>query len=214
MRPTAHVYVDGFNLYNGLKRRAEEKGVPEIEYRWLDLVKLARTLLPHADIRCLYYFTSTVKRRIGNPGAADRQEIFIRALERLPEVEVVKGKFHSIRVRGEVVGDPERTEVVRSYKEKRSDVNLATYLLRDAYEKRCQLAAVISADSDLVAPIRTAHLKLPFGVVVLNPNVAQSRHLGKVARQIVIPEAALRISQLPVAVQDKEGRETRRPPSW
>jgi hypothetical protein len=73
-RPVAHVYVDGFNLYNGLRRRAQAKGVPEVEYRWLDLVKLTRTLLPDADIARVFYFTSTVKRRIGDPGAADRRK--------------------------------------------------------------------------------------------------------------------------------------------
>ena len=150
-------------------------------------MKLARTLLPHVDVQCLYYFTSTVKRRIGNPGAADRQEIFIRALERMDEVQVVRGKAHRIHVRGELVGGPGTLATVRSYKEKRSDVNLATCLLRDACEKRCQLAGVVSGDSDLIEPVRTAHKKLPFGVVVLNPNVTESRDLGKAAKQIHIP---------------------------
>jgi uncharacterized LabA/DUF88 family protein len=214
MRPSAHVYVDGFNLYNGLKRRAEEKGVPEIEYRWLDLGKLARTLLPHAEITRVFYFTSAVKRRIGKPGAADRQEIFIRALDRMDEIEVVRGKFHAVQVRGEVVNDPGRTEVIRSYKEKRSDVNLASYLLRDAYEKRCQLAAVVSSDSDLVFPVSLAHKLLPFGVVILNPNVNPCGSLRKAASEILIPDATFRGSQLPIAVRDRKGRETRRPEAW
>ena len=214
MRPTAHVYVDGFNLYNGLKRRAREKRVPETEYRWLDLLKLSQTLLPHAEIKRVYYFTSRVKRRLKDPDAADRQEIFIRALERMPEVKVVKGRFQRIKVYGEVVGDPTRRETVRSYREKGSDVNLATYLLQDAFDKNCQLAAVISGDTDLVAPISLAHKKLPFGVVVLNPNVSGSDDLAKAAREIIIPEQAFRVSQLPLAVRDKDGRETRRPEKW
>jgi uncharacterized LabA/DUF88 family protein len=214
MRPTAHVYVDGFNLYNGLKRRGKEKGVPGIEYRWLDLVKLARTLLPHAEVERVYYFTSRVKRRLGDPGAADRQEIFIRALERMSQIEVVRGSFRRVRVFGEVVGDPSRTEAVSTYREKRSDVNLATYLLRDAFDKNSQLAAVVSGDSDLVAPIALAHKKFPHGVVVLNPNISGSHELAKVAQEILIPESAFRYSQLPLAVRDKEGRETRRPDQW
>jgi hypothetical protein len=214
VRPTAHIYVDGFNLYNGLKRRATEKGVPEIEYRWLDLVKLAQTLLPHVDVARVYYFTSRVKRRLDNPGAADRQEIFIRALERMPEVKIVHGKFERTKVYGEVVGDPTQKLWVRSYKERKSDVNLVTYLLRDAFEKECQIAGVISGDTDLTNPIRIAHQKLPFGVVVLNPNVSGSDDLAKVAPQIMIPESALRASQLPQAVRDKQGRETRRPDRW
>jgi hypothetical protein len=119
-----------------------------------------------------------------------------------------------VRVRGEVVSDPGRLATVRSYKEKRSDVNLATYLLRDAYEKRCQLAAVVSSDSDLRAPVALAHKRFPFGVVVLNPNVKPSGDLAEVARHILIPESAFRTSQLPTAVRDRRGRETRRPPAW
>jgi hypothetical protein len=119
-----------------------------------------------------------------------------------------------VRVRGEVVSDPGRLATVRSYKEKRSDVNLATYLLRDAYEKRCQLAAVVSSDSDLRAPVALAHKRFPFGVVVLNPNVKPSGDLAEVARHILIPESAFRTSQLPAAVRDRRGRETRRPPAW
>jgi hypothetical protein len=214
MRPTAHVYVDGFNLYNGLKRRAKEKAVPAVEYRWLDLLKLARTLLPHADVARVYYFTSRVKRRLGDPDAANRQEVFIRALERMPEVELVEGKFSRVKVFGEVVGNRKKKLWVHSYKEKRSDVNLATYLLRDCFEKTCQLAAVVSGDSDLTNPIRIAHQKLPFGVVVLNPNISPSKELGKVAPQTMIPESAFRASQLPLAVRDKQGRETRRPEGW
>lgn len=50
MRPVAHVYIDGFNLYNGLKRRAEAKGLAAPEYRWLNLSKLAEFLLPEYEV--------------------------------------------------------------------------------------------------------------------------------------------------------------------
>jgi hypothetical protein len=213
-RPTAHIYVDGFNLYNGLKRRAEKKGVPEIEYRWLDLVKLARTLLPHADILRVFYFTSRIKRTLDNPGAADRQEIFLRALERMPEIEIVHGTFRSIRVRGKVVDDRERLETVRSYREKRSDVNLASYLLRDVYERRCQAAGIVSSDSDLVYPVELAHKKLPHGVTILNPNVTGCHHLSLVAREVVIPEAVFKSCLLPDVFQDARGGDVRRPHGW
>jgi NYN domain len=125
-----------------------------------------------------------------------------------------EGKFLAVRVRGEVVGDPLRTERVRSFQEKRSDVNLAAYLLSEAYDKRCQLAAVVSGDSDLVEPVRIAHKKLPFGVVILNPNIRGSHDLAKAARQTLIPEAAFRSSLLPRAVRDSEGRVTNRPADW
>jgi len=38
--------------------------------------------------------------------------------------------------------------------EKGSDVNLATYLLLDAFAANCELRVVVSNDSDLKEPIR------------------------------------------------------------
>jgi uncharacterized LabA/DUF88 family protein len=216
-KPEAYVYVDGFNLYNGLKRRAKAKGVPATEYRWLDLICLARILLPQARVTHVFYFTSRVKRRLDNPDAADRQEIFLRALDRVEQLTIVEGRFQRTRVRGEIVGDPEKRLVtVHSYKEKRSDVNLAAQLIEDAYERKCKLAAVVSGDSDLVRPVEIAARKLPFGVVVLNPNTQPCGDFnGRTGvRQQVIPEDALRKSTLPIAVADKEGRVIRRPEGW
>jgi hypothetical protein len=55
----ANVYVDGFNLYH-----AALKGTP---YRWLDLRKLARFLLPHDRIHRIRYFTSLIHRPRDRP---------------------------------------------------------------------------------------------------------------------------------------------------
>ncbi len=49
-------------------------------------------------------------------------------------------------------GGARTVEVVKT-EEKGSDVNLATYLLLDAFRRRCDSAVVISNDSDLAEPI-------------------------------------------------------------
>jgi len=41
--------------------------------------------------------------------------------------------------------------------EKMTDVNIAVELLSDAYENKYDTAILISADSDLIAPINTVH---------------------------------------------------------
>ncbi len=51
------VYVDGFNLYYG--------AVKDTPYKWLDLGKMCKFLLPPNDIQRLKYFTARVTARAG-----------------------------------------------------------------------------------------------------------------------------------------------------
>jgi NYN domain len=134
----------------------------------------------------------------------------------LPELEIEPGKFHKNRVKREYVDRPGEFAYVWDYKEKRSDVNLAARLLQDAYEGNCEQAAVVSADSDLVTPIKIANERLPEGVVILNPNLSGTvRQLEKVAeRYIWITESHLRTSQLPYRIRGREGKILQRPRSW
>lgn len=86
MRRT-NVYVDGFNLYYGI-------GAADSLYKWLDIPKLCRLLLPGHDIKRVRYFTSIIEDRPANPGQVQRQLIFIRALESRG-VDVHYGNFES-----------------------------------------------------------------------------------------------------------------------
>ena len=68
-------------------------------------------------------------------------------------------------------------EVLKS-EEKGSDVNLASYLLIDAYRSDCDISVIVSNDSDLVFPIE--HIKQRVGKVIgiLNPRSRPSRELS------------------------------------
>ncbi len=63
-----------------------------------------------------------------------------------------------------------RTVEVVKTEEKGSDVNLATYLLLDAFQHDCNVAVVISNDSDLKLPIEIAQSELGIRVGVVNPH--------------------------------------------
>ena len=79
------VYVDGFNLYYGAL-----KGTP---FKWLDPAKLAALVLPReCAIDRLRYFTARVSGKL-DPRAPARQQVYLRALATLPEVEVHYGRF-------------------------------------------------------------------------------------------------------------------------
>ncbi len=51
----ANVYIDGFNLYYGIRRWPGSK--------WLDVAVLAARLFPHDEINRIRYFTAHVKGR-------------------------------------------------------------------------------------------------------------------------------------------------------
>jgi hypothetical protein len=64
---------------------------------------------------------------------------------------------------------------VLTYEEKGTDVNLATRLLLDGFNRRYESAAVISNDGDLKMPIRVVRDELGLHVTVVNP-VLHSKH--------------------------------------
>ncbi len=60
--------------------------------------------------------------------------------------------------------------LIENSEEKGSDVNLATYLVHDAWRGLFDEALVLSQDTDLVEPVRIVRdeIKKPVGVVVLD----------------------------------------------
>jgi hypothetical protein len=61
---TAAAYIDGFNLYYGMKTKFAHR------YLWLDVVRLVQHLRPDDEIVAVRYFTALVK---AEPDAAARQ---------------------------------------------------------------------------------------------------------------------------------------------
>ena len=79
------VYVDGFNLYYGALKGTQ--------FKWLNLVALARHVLPAKhSIDKLIYFTARVSG-VSNRQAPGRQQVYLNALNTLPEVEIHFGSF-------------------------------------------------------------------------------------------------------------------------
>lgn len=140
------VYVDGFNLYHGLKERTGRRLL------WLDLVKLARLLRPRSTLIQVHYFTAPV---LDDPPAASRQERYqLALLARNPGlVKITQGRYQK------------KTRTCRScgvswiqYEEKETDVSIATTVVADAASRVVDAALIVSADSDLSPAVRTARM--------------------------------------------------------
>jgi hypothetical protein len=211
----ANVYVDGFNLYYGCMK-GKGSGL-----KWLDLDALcSKHLIPSNPVNRIRYFTARISARPDDLDAPVRQETYLRALATVPHLSIHLGHFQQTKVRMPLVqprSGGQKTVKVYKTEEKGSDVNLATYLLLDAFQKDCDLAVVISNDSDLEAPIRAVMRDLDVPVGLLNPHPAYRRsrdllNLGPVFFK-QIRENAVRNSQFPTQLTDANGT-FRRPASW
>ena len=211
------------------------KGTP---YKWLDVTKLCVQVLPGLSINRIRYFTAIVKGTPSDPHMAARQQTFIRALETLPNLSAHYGTFLESKTRMRLAfpppGGPNTVEVIKM-EEKGSDVNIATYMLVDAFRKDCDQLVVITNDSDLAEPIRIINKEMGMPVGVFNPHTqstADCKHrlsgrpgsapkarpsvaLRKVAKFFKdIEEPHLVAAQFPATLTDAAGRTIRKPTGW
>ena len=93
--------------------------------------------------------------------------------------------------------------------EKGSDVNLAAYLLVDAFDDDYEAAVVVSNDSDLAEPIRLVRGKFKKAVLVLHPcgpGRALSVELRRVAtKSLIVDRSLLPACQLAATLTDAHG---------
>ncbi|HEX2293897.1 MAG TPA: NYN domain-containing protein [Actinomycetota bacterium] len=203
-----NVYVDGFNLYYGCLR-----GTP---YKWLDLGALVSRLLPRDHIGRIRYFTARVGVR-NDPQSPVRQQMYLRALQTVPGLSIHYGHFLTRPTFMPLAHPPQSgspfVEVVKT-EEKGSDVNLATFLLLDAFRRDCETAVVISNDSDLKLPIEVAQRELGIKVGVINPHPPDKRsHALRPSFFKQIRRGALRNSQFPPSLRDGRGT-FHKPAGW
>ena len=229
-------YIDGLNLYYGALRNR-----PSL--KWLNPQAMLERLLPSQRISLIRYFSAPVMRRSDDPDAPARQAIYFRALASVPNLVVHEGRMAVRTKRGVILPEssPPQTATIAVFEEKRTDVNIASHLLVDAYENSyntavvvsndsdlttCDVAiavagpnaaVVVSNDSDLTTLIEIVVGRLAKEVIVVNPYPAQrqSRELIAVASTTLrtINPTVLRDSQFPARITDAAGSFTR-PRPW
>jgi uncharacterized LabA/DUF88 family protein len=202
----ATIYVDGFNLYYGAL-----KNTP---YRWLDIGKLCHFMLPNDTINQIKYFTALVNPRPSDPDQLTRQRIYLRALQTIPNLEIIYGHFltHEIMM---PLAPPKSgyTKVIKT-EEKGSDVNLALHLLSDGYKNAYDVAVIVSNDSDLLLPVQFVKKELGKKIGILNPQKHPSKVLIANADFIKnIRQGVLSKSLFPTSLTDLQGTFTK-PTTW
>lgn len=196
-------YVDGFNLYFGLRQAKLKAGY------WLDIPQLLRRYLPvQATLSQTRYFTSRVSEP---PESRHRQTEYVEALASQADLSIQYGKF---------VISPRTCRTCQSTwnveSEKMTDVNIAVSLLTDAMEDRFDIAMIVSADSDLVPPIEAIRRQFPAKqVIVAFPPCRGSSDLTRIAhaKRKISPDVVMQC-QLPNTVYGVDGYPRVRPKEW
>src|SRR5262249_10958129 len=125
-----------------------------------------------------------------DPDIRLRQQTYLRALETIPNLTVHRGRFATNKKKRGLADPrsakptprrPLQTVEVIEQEEKGSDVNLASYLLVDAFAQEYDIAVVVSNDSDLVTPITLVRSELGRKVALLNPRPKTAKDLQGVA---------------------------------
>ena len=200
------VYVDGFNLYYGLRDKYKSK---QIQYKWLNLKSLVESFnFEDCCISHIRYFTARVKSIGSEKGT--RQNVYLRALRTIPEITIHFGQLKSRNVKGILLekGNPKHKQIVTisKFEEKGSDVNIATFMITDCIGDLCDVPVLISNDSDLSEPLKYIRTKLKKPVGLITPHDFFMENLGRYSSfKRRISKKQFRDSQFPIKLTDKNG---------
>ena len=202
------IYIDGFNLYYGAL-----KGGP---HKWLNLERYFALLRPNDSIQKIRYFTALI-----SGSHAKNQRAYLQALETQPLVDIIFGKFKAKQIECQVPGctiPPPR--FFQSNEEKRTDVNIALWMLSDAQKNLCEKLVLVSGDSDLVPAISMVKNEFPdkeITVYIPARNVTRGAAVelrGAADKDKILPLQMMHAAQLPAEIRDSAGQIIRKPLSW
>ncbi len=141
-------FIDGYNLYHAIDRLNQD------HLKWLDLMQLIKQYVNNSTetIVDVYYFTAlaTWKNAAGKTGTSPvkRHKDYILALESVG-IKTIYGKF---KKKNKYCYNCNKS--YSSHEEKETDVNIAMYLTNLAHKNKFDKAFIVSADSDLIPPIK------------------------------------------------------------
>ncbi|MCY4321524.1 MAG: NYN domain-containing protein [Bdellovibrionaceae bacterium] len=168
------VYIDGLNLYYSLKNTP---------YKWLNLKRLITSLLDSSwhKIIAIKYFTARVQSPLTDPKKDSRQDIYLRAIQTLQNLNIIYGKFKKRDIKAIIpVKNHEQLKEIKKiteknifqlskYEEKETDVNIATHIMYDCCKENISSVALLSNDTDLKLPLWFARKKFKKRVIVITP---------------------------------------------
>ncbi len=203
-------YFDGFNYYEGIRAKKWRK------YYWQDLVKFAEFFLkPYQQLDAVRYFSAIQK----NEQKASRQDDWFQVNRESNKFTLTLGEFkkrhkwRKIDYRGKKFGYK-----LEYWEEKKSDVALASYLIRDVALDRCDVVLVFCADSDLTPAYDVIReIRPQIKIITLFPPGLNSFDLMNKSNKVFRlenHEEKFRLSQFTEKITLKNGHTITRPDYW
>jgi len=205
--------VDGFNLYHSLRDASVERG--RVSTKWLDLRSLCASYLSAigggAALEAVFYFSALALYKLAtDPTVPDRHRTYIECLRDTGvDVQLAKFKAKKRWCRG-----------CKSYQthheEKETDVAIGVKLVEVLCRDLCEVAVLVTGDSDLAPAVRCAKSMCPGKRVCL---ISPYKRIGHELESLV--DSSFRVKpdryiahQLPNPFPTKDGRTLPRPASW
>lgn len=194
-------YIDGFNLYFGLLQKNSD-------LKWLNIRLLCEKYVEkNQQMVACKYFTA----RINNDQQKQfRQNTYLEALE-TTDIDIIYGKYHT---RPQTCVQCKNTWP--KHEEKMTDVNIAVSMLTDAMNDLFDVAVLISADSDLVPPIRAIRQNFKEKkIVALFPPDRNSFAIRNEAHHTMfLGRSRIKQSQFDTSIISKSGYGLTKPGLW
>ena len=204
VHPTrVHAYIDGFNLYYGLKQRNWR------QYYWIDPYALIGELVGTSEkLESVKYFTARVN---GPEEKRHRQGRFLDAIHASSACEVIYGKYNTKRKKC-------RSCQSRYFKneEKMTDTAIAVNFVADAFLGRFDKAILVGGDTDIVPAVEAVRQHFPEKIVqVWFPPARLNDEVGAVCNQSnTINGEHLKAARMPPSIATQHGTIIDRPESW
>lgn len=196
-------YIDGFNLYYGLRDRNWK------QFYWIDPYKLIQALLaPDDELVAVKYFTA----RVYDPAdKRARQTAFLDALKASSQAEIVLGKFYRKPKSCRDCGAK-----WTGHEEKMTDSAIASHLVADAFRDQFDTAFLVGGDTDIVPAIKMVRRWHPRKrLIVWFPPARRNDAVGDDCHDSgSINGDHLKAALMPDRIEVAEGVFVERPASW
>lgn len=207
MKKKVIVYVDGYNFYYGLRNG---KALWRRAY-WLDVVAFfERMMQDNQELVEVHYYSS---RPVDDQQAYDNQDEFFSANLLNPKFRLHLGRYKKKKFKCQSCGFKNKT-----YEEKETDVRVATGMLVDVFQKRCDVTVVVSADSDMIPSVEAIKNFAPTHPVIafIPPTQHSYALVGKCDKAVFLEQYRARFMQslLPDTVTMPNGHVLRCPGNW
>lgn len=206
--------IDGFNLYHSV--RLAQKRL-KVTSKWLDIKNLCESRLHNIHsaegttvrLESIYYF-SAYAEHLNDPSIVQRHKRFVKCL-RDSGVTVEINRFKSKEIEC-----PFCRKKIFKHEEKETDVSIASKLLEVFITGECDIAVIISGDTDLAPAVRVARKLCPEkSIFFMFPAYRKNKELAQLCPgSMSIKAKQYQKHQFPDPYVLKGGTKISKPISW